>query len=434
VNTFKFTNLPKYADGVKIVYSVAETVPENFAASVLTDDAFVAGNTVATGGTLKNVFDFAAQKTAVQVTKKWVIPALPANEKDANGNVTKRYFYKGGDPLSGDAFAAHLVLKRKVGDGAEETVSSATAVQIGTKSEDTTYFAEDGTTVAGKFYTEVYGFSDLPKFDADGAQYTYIVEENPVAGYTVDVDAQTGALVNTAQISGENPYIDQNPVDEEYWPEFNNVKFWVKADFVGNASRTGVTFQLWKKVDGVLTKVGNPVEPTYELASGTGVLNYETDSEGKIIVKWNGTLPEGVSKRYLVEFPGSNGSLPTTEIKKVTTENEDGSTSTANVEVPITYYIQPIYPSSLTLEFPEAIDANAYRTVTGVDANGADVTIQAVEINYENRARIQFVPSTSGGTYVLNTTTGAITTSNSTVNVNTESSYYFVAFFRFTQN
>ncbi|MDR1817085.1 MAG: Cna B-type domain-containing protein [Puniceicoccales bacterium] len=396
VNTFKFTNLPKYADGVEIVYSVAETVPENFAASVLTDDSFVAGNTVATGGTLKNVFVIGSIRTEVSVTKQWVKPELPSATSSENINeytdphgtkvtetitTTTAWSYVADVP---ETLAPYLTLKAN-----GVAVEGVTAVKSVT---------EDGV--------ETYTFADLPKYDSTFTEITYTVVESTVDGFEITGDAEVaagGALVNTAKIvsttstSSSVDYVDDLP-DIVPTPDGEKVNFWVKVDFedAGSDAST-VKFRIWRQAgeNGTIEPVTTGATYSAHSIGDSGALQYiYNEATGVWTVQFGGPLPNNVGSRYLWQW-----------------SNLDRYTTVNGEKVEYIYYIEQLPLAGYTTTLPEAVDQAAQVTIDNI------TTGVAVKINFEDRRRIEW-------------TSNAATAVTIPTNLQSDDpNYYFVAFF-----
>ena len=58
-----------------------------------------------------------------------------------------------------------------------------------------------------------YSFTDLPKYDANGAEYEYTVEEDPVLGYSSKVDGYNVTNTQLTEVNGEKIWNDNGDAD-----------------------------------------------------------------------------------------------------------------------------------------------------------------------------------------------------------------------------
>ncbi|MBQ5966771.1 MAG: Cna B-type domain-containing protein, partial [Clostridiales bacterium] len=128
--TASISDLPVYENGVKINYEWKEQVPANY------QDTYTGNGTAST--TIKNTYDFSVERTTAKVTKTW---------DDSNNQDGKR-------PTEVEV----QLLQNGVAFGSSVTLDEAS-----------------GWT---------YEATDLPKYDANGDEYTYTWEETPVTDYT----------------------------------------------------------------------------------------------------------------------------------------------------------------------------------------------------------------------------------------------------------
>ena len=226
--TYSFTDLPKYADGKEIVYTVTEDKVADYTTSI-------------DGTTITN--SYKPGKTSISVTKAWVDNdnqdgirpdsikvQLYAGEKEQGEEVTLSadnnwtYTWTDLDAKKAGQDIAYTVREIEVPAGYEATITgNATEGFIltnthetevvgveGTKTwndnDQTTKRPEsitvrllaDGTEVNSQTVTAesnwTYKFTDLPKF-ADGKEIVYTVSEDAVPGYLTSVNGTN--LINT---------------------------------------------------------------------------------------------------------------------------------------------------------------------------------------------------------------------------------------------
>ena len=157
-NTYTFSDLDKYdAEGYEYTYTVEEAEIEGYTTKV-SDDGLSFTNTIA------------QEKVTVTGTKTWVDGGKEHN----------------------NATEITLTLKR-------------TSAKDGSAAE---------TVTATPAWTEnTYTFSDLDKYDAEGYEYTYTVEEAPISGYTTTVSSDGLNFTNTItqikiNIEGTKTWVD----------------------------------------------------------------------------------------------------------------------------------------------------------------------------------------------------------------------------------
>ncbi len=157
-DTYTFSELPKYdAEGYEYTYSVAETEVEGY-------------TTEQVGNNFTNTMDGIDAKIVVTGTKTWVDGGKEHNNADE----------------------LELTLSR-------------TSAKAGSEAET----VEATATWEGDTYT----FSGLPKYDAEGYEYTYSVAEAAIEGYTTDQDGNNFTnTVNTINdkidVSGTKTWVD----------------------------------------------------------------------------------------------------------------------------------------------------------------------------------------------------------------------------------
>ncbi|MBE5036187.1 Cna B-type domain-containing protein, partial [Gallibacter intestinalis] len=59
-----------------------------------------------------------------------------------------------------------------------------------------------------------YSFTDLPKYDANGAEYEYTVKEEPVAGYSSKVEGYDVTNTQLTEVNGEKLWNDKDNADK----------------------------------------------------------------------------------------------------------------------------------------------------------------------------------------------------------------------------
>ena len=223
--TYSFTDLPKYADGKEIVYTVTEDTVADYTTAI-------------DGTTITN--SYTPGKTSITVTKAWVdndnqdgirpgsikvqlYAGDAAQGKEITLNAENKWTYTWNDldekkdgqdisytvkevgevngytsEISGDAQTGYVITNthtpettsvegQKVWDDADN--------QDGKRPESITVrLLADGKETAVKEVTAAdnwaYSFTDLPKF-ADGKEIVYTVKEDVVADYTTTIDGTT---------------------------------------------------------------------------------------------------------------------------------------------------------------------------------------------------------------------------------------------------
>lgn len=145
----------------------------------------------------------------------------------------------------------------------------------------------------------------LPVFAPDSSEYTYYVEEVPVAGYTTEpatlkANADNwvdGGGIKTASVVFENTFAPQNEDTiqaTKVWNDFSN-KYLTRPAF--NAANSPVTFKLKRKLAGT-------VDAGFEVMSNNWVQGAGADSD-KWFITFNGQFPtyhiNGGKYSYYVE-------------------------------------------------------------------------------------------------------------------------------------
>ena len=201
--TVEFKNVQKYnKDGSEIKYTVIETTQvEHYNKPAYSDN----------GLTVTNTIDYTTFKTSVVATKKWIDP-----ENAKRPEVTINLYQNGSE----DVYA--------------------------------TYTLKNGETS--------HEFTNLPKYDENGNEYLYTVEEAEVEGYTPEYSNDTLTITNV--------------INQENTVKISGTKTWIAPE--GKAFPT-ITIKLYK--NGIF-------ENKVELTNGT--TNYEFNNLPKYKVDENG--------------------------------------------------------------------------------------------------------------------------------------------------
>ena len=201
--TVEFKNVQKYnKDGSEIKYTVIETTQvEHYNKPAYSDN----------GLTVTNTIDYTTFKTSVVATKKWIDP-----ENAKRPEVTINLYQNGSE----DVYA--------------------------------TYTLKNGETL--------HEFTNLPKYDENGNEYLYTVEEAEVEGYTPEYSNDTLTITNV--------------INQENTVKISGTKTWIAPE--GKAFPT-ITIKLYK--NGIF-------ENKVELTNGT--TNYEFNNLPKYKVDENG--------------------------------------------------------------------------------------------------------------------------------------------------
>ena len=201
--TVEFKNVQKYnKDGSEIKYTVIETTQvEHYNKPAYSDN----------GLTVTNTIDYTTFKTSVLATKKWIDP-----ENAKRPEVTINLYQNGSE----DVYA--------------------------------TYTLKNGETS--------HEFTNLPKYDENGNEYLYTVEEAEVEGYTPEYSNDTLTITNV--------------INQENTVKISGTKTWIAPE--GKAFPT-ITIKLYK--NGIF-------ENKVELTNGT--TNYEFNNLPKYKVDENG--------------------------------------------------------------------------------------------------------------------------------------------------
>ena len=201
--TVEFKNVQKYnKDGSEIKYTVIETTQvEHYNKPAYSDN----------GLTVTNTIDYTTFKTSVLATKKWIDP-----ENAKRPEVTINLYQNGSE----DVYA--------------------------------TYTLKNGETS--------HEFTNLPKYDENGNEYLYTVEEAEVEGYTPEYSNDTLTITNV--------------INQENTVKISGTKTWIAPE--GKAFPT-ITIKLFK--NGIF-------ENKVELTNGT--TNYEFNNLPKYKVDENG--------------------------------------------------------------------------------------------------------------------------------------------------
>ncbi|MBR4010150.1 MAG: Cna B-type domain-containing protein [Clostridiales bacterium] len=164
--TDSISDLPVYENGVKINYEWKEQVPANY------QDTYTGNGTAST--TIKNTYDHSVERTTAKVTKIW---------DDSNNQDGKR-------PTEVEV----QLMQNGVAFGSSVRLDEAS-----------------GWT---------YEATDLPKYDANGDEYTYTWEETPVTDYTLTENSTAGTettlknsyTTETVDLKITKTWIDNNDI------------------------------------------------------------------------------------------------------------------------------------------------------------------------------------------------------------------------------
>ena len=270
--TYTFSNLPKYADGVEIVYTVQEVGEIVGYTTAYSADTLTITNTHETG------------TTEIEVTKKWV------------------------DGDNQDGIRPEEITVQLYADG--EAVTDKVATLTGEGNEWT------------------YTFSNLPKM-ADGKEIVYTVQEvGEVVGYTTAYSADTLTITNThetgtTEISVTKKWVDGDNQDG-LRPESITVQLLAdgvavegkNAVLTGNGNEWTYTFSnLPKMADGkeivyTVQEVGEIVGYTTAYSDDTLTITntHETGTtEIEVTKKWvdsdnqDGIRPESITVQLLAD-------------------------------------------------------------------------------------------------------------------------------------
>ena len=314
---YSFTDLPKYAGGNEIVYTVTEDAVENYSTKI---DGYNITNS------------YTPSKTSVSVTKAWV----DANNQDgkrssrimvqlyADGNASgepvelkesNNWTYtwselpkmKAGQPIkytvdevdeSGQRYTPGEYTKKITGDAEQGFIITNTHVPQTTsisgskiwddaKNQDgkrpasiTVKLLANGTAIKTMSVTPDtagnwnYSFTDLPVYEK-GEKITYTVEEEAVAGYVATINGTTITnkyIPEKTSISGSKIWDDAKNQDGK---RPTKITVTLLANGVPTASKEVTTDDNWQFSFTDLPKYANGVEITYTIQE-TSVSDYTT--------------------------------------------------------------------------------------------------------------------------------------------------------------
>ena len=314
---YSFTDLPKYAGGNEIVYTVTEDAVENYSTKI---DGYNITNS------------YTPSKTSVSVTKAWV----DANNQDgkrssrimvqlyADGNASgepvelkesNNWTYtwselpkmKAGRPIkytvdevdeSGQRYTPGEYTKKITGDAEQGFIITNTYIPqttsiSGSKSWDdannqdgkrptsiTVKLLANGTAIKTLSVTPDtagnwnYSFTDLPVY-ANGEKITYTVEEEAVAGYVATINGTSITnkyIPEKTSISGSKSWDDAKNQDGK---RPTKITVTLLANGVPTASKEVTADDNWQFSFTDLPKYANGVEITYTIQE-TSVSDYTT--------------------------------------------------------------------------------------------------------------------------------------------------------------
>ncbi len=314
---WSFTDLPKYANGVEIVYTVVEDEVAGYTASI-------------------NGYDITNTHTPETVSVSGVKSWDDANDQDGKRpeSITIRLYADGTEIASKTVTAADgwkwtftNLPKNKAGkaivytvtedavDGYTSAVSgynvtnsytpetiSVSGAKTWDDSDDqdgkrpasiTVNLLADGVVVASKFITEAEGwawnFTGLDKYRDQGVEIVYTIEEEAVEDYTATVngyDITNSHTPETVTLSGAKTWADNNDQDG-IRPESITVRLF--ASGVEVASKTVTEADGWKWSFTDLPKYANGTEIIYILTEDS-VEGYTISISGYDVT--NSYIPE----------------------------------------------------------------------------------------------------------------------------------------------
>ena len=305
--TYKFTDLDKYdEDGYEYTYKVTEIEPEGYTASYDENEGKAVGGKVEITNT---------QTTDITVNKVW------RDGQTSHQDIT-------------------LTLYRTI-DNWANSEKVETAVLTG-----------DKTT---------YKFEGLPKYDSDGTEYTYKVEETVPDGYTAEYEPNGGVVGADGTVTITNKLETEVTVNK-VWHD-------------GQSSHQDITLTLYRTIDNwvhseqvdTVTLTGGKTTYKFE-----GLLRYAADGT-EYTYKVEETVPNG----YTAEYAPEGGVVSAGETVTIT------NTLTTNIEVTKVWY------DGGAASRP-AISFNLYRSTDGgITYDPAPVPVSEYEL----------IRSESGNTY-----------------------------------
>ena len=349
--TFTFSNLPKYdANGAEISYSVKEVGEANGSITIGGKDY-----TVSYAG--YNIINLLTGTTSVSGTKTW----LDGDDENRPTSVQV-------------ALYANNVAVDVNGDG------SVTAA--------------DYQTVTGTEWT--FTFSNLPKYDANGAEISYSVKEVGEANGSITIGGKDytvsyagyniiNLLTGTTSVSGTKTWLDG---DDENRPTSVQVALYannVAVDVNGDGSVTAADYQT---VTGVAWTFTFSNLPKYD-ANGAEI-SYSVKEVGEA----NGSITIG-GKDYTVSYAGYNITNLLTGTTSVSGTKTwlDGDDENRPASVQVALYANNV---AVDVNGDGSVTAADYQTVTGAawtftfsnlpkyDANGAEISYSVKEVGEAN--------------------------------------------------
>ncbi len=310
---WSFTDLPKYATGQEIEYTIVEDEVEGYTTTV---DGYDVTNTHTPG------------QTSVQVTKAWddagnqdgVRPNSVTIKLVANGEATDKELTLNADNnwtgtfTELDEYAAgskiiYTVAEVGIGNGYTTTITGdanegfvatnsrtpETIAVEGSKTWDdadnqdgirpgsiTIRLLADGEEVASKQVTAAdnwaWSFTDLPKF-ADGEEIVYTVTEDAVDGYTTTVDGYNVTNTHTPEtvaVEGSKTWDDAENQDGKR-PASITIRLLADGEEVTSKQVTATDNWTWFFTD--LPRFANGEEIVYTIAEDA-VPEYSSEIDG----------------------------------------------------------------------------------------------------------------------------------------------------------
>ncbi|GAE31828.1 Cna B-type domain-containing protein [Alkalihalobacillus hemicellulosilyticus] len=226
---YTFTDVPLYDDqGVEYTYTVEEEPVAGYETSI---DGFEITNlrvgTIDVEGTKTWLDDNSDERPAtieVNLLQNGEVIAV----QEVSGDTDWQYSFTDLDQFDDEGVAYSYTVEEEPLDGYD-----ITNVRVGTTSievtkewidgegEDrpesiTVYLLQNGEAVSEATITTAddwaYTFTDVPLYDDQGVEYTYTIEEEPVAGYETSIDGFeiTNLRVGTIDVEGTKTWLDDN--------------------------------------------------------------------------------------------------------------------------------------------------------------------------------------------------------------------------------
>ena len=306
---YTFTGLPKLdKDGNEIEYTVTENEVYGYEATVTGMDITNTLETTSVSGTKTWVDnDNASGLRPESVTVNLLRNNIPIDSRTVSEETGWAYEFTNLPKYDAEGNEYAYTITENAVNGYEERVNGTNVTNtlittdvVGTKiwNDNNNYWGlrpdaitvnllRNGDVIDSKIVSAqnnwLYMFNSLPKYDADGNEYTYTVEENPVTGYNAQVAGNN--IINTldtTEVTVTKTWDDQNNKFDTR-PDSITVNLYkdgeqiasqeVKPDASGNWS---YTFTNLPKVDAE----GNEYEYT---VTENGVTGYDTQVSGNTI-------------------------------------------------------------------------------------------------------------------------------------------------------